>query len=76
MITQNTFVLVLLSLAGCAGTSVTSDKFYYDYNSLRIGGLVFAGCMLAIGVGVFLSDFKFFKSRKLAPATLQQNITH
>ncbi|XP_063798292.1 phospholemman-like [Pseudophryne corroboree] len=58
--------LVNLCAILAAGQAEDSDRFHYDYKSLRIGGLVFAGAMLIMGVSVLLTDLKLIKKRRQA----------
>ncbi|XP_075462283.1 sodium/potassium-transporting ATPase subunit gamma-like [Ascaphus truei] len=47
---------VFWALALCTESAATHNPFHYDYPSLRVGGLIFAGVMLAIGLLVLLTD--------------------
>ncbi|KAM3922605.1 phospholemman-like isoform 1-T2 [Leptodactylus fuscus] len=47
---------VMISVAfGSEDTDEQHDPFYYDYKSLRIGGLVFAGVLFILGILIILS---------------------
>ncbi|XP_066462524.1 phospholemman-like [Eleutherodactylus coqui] len=47
---------VVISLAvGTEDTDKQHDPFYYDYKSLRIGGLVVAGVLFVLGILIILS---------------------
>ncbi|XP_068779506.1 phospholemman [Struthio camelus] len=48
-------LLGLLPAAGRAEPPAEPDRFYYDYHSLRVGGLVFAGVLFCLGVALILS---------------------
>ncbi|XP_073457690.1 FXYD domain-containing ion transport regulator 6-like [Aquarana catesbeiana] len=59
------FLILSVIITGCAAES---DPFHYDYKSLRIGGLVFSGVMLTIGIIVLLTDLNIWKKKKSASA--------
>lgn len=59
-------------ISGCAAED---DPFHYDYKSLRIGGLVFSGVMLTIGIIVLLTDLNIFKRKKSASAKVVEGQT-
>ncbi|XP_044134583.1 sodium/potassium-transporting ATPase subunit gamma-like [Bufo gargarizans] len=59
--------LVILSAFLFAGCAAEQDRFHYDYMRLRMGGLIFAGVMLTIGVIVLLTDFNLCKKKKKEP---------
>ncbi|XP_078062779.1 FXYD domain-containing ion transport regulator 6-like isoform X3 [Mustelus asterias] len=46
--------LVHLAVAGNS-TNMEKDEFYYDYETLRIGGLVFAVILFTLGILLILS---------------------
>ncbi|XP_069598504.1 FXYD domain-containing ion transport regulator 6-like [Ranitomeya imitator] len=56
--------LLILSAVLFTGCAAEHDRFHYDYWTLRIGGLVFAGVMLTMGGLVLLSDFNLFERKK------------
>eukprot|EP00062_Callorhinchus_milii_P011316 gi/632957138/ref/XP_007894310.1/ PREDICTED: FXYD domain-containing ion transport regulator 6 [Callorhinchus milii] len=47
-------LMVHLAVAGNS-TRIDDDPFYYDYKTLRIGGLVFAVVLFALGILLILS---------------------
>ncbi|XP_075697029.1 FXYD domain-containing ion transport regulator 6-like [Rhinoderma darwinii] len=56
--------LVILCAVLVTGCTVEHDQFHYDYTTLRMGGLIFAGVMLTMGIIVLLTDFNLFKRKK------------
>ncbi|XP_020840421.1 FXYD domain-containing ion transport regulator 6 isoform X2 [Phascolarctos cinereus] len=48
-------LLVPLVLASAADQKKEQDPFHYDYQSLRIGGLVFAVVLFSVGILLILS---------------------
>ncbi|XP_066843140.1 phospholemman [Anser cygnoides] len=42
-------------MAPSTGVPEERDRFHYDYESLRIGGLIFAGVLFLLGVLLILS---------------------
>ncbi|XP_069804996.1 sodium/potassium-transporting ATPase subunit gamma-like [Dendropsophus ebraccatus] len=56
--------LLTISMLLPTGCAIEHDRFHYDYVTLRIGGMVFAGFMLTIGIIVLLSDCNLLKRNK------------
>ncbi|XP_071969274.1 FXYD domain-containing ion transport regulator 6-like [Engystomops pustulosus] len=56
--------LLLLAALLSTGRAEQRDRFHYDYWTLRMGGLTFAGIMLTIGIIVLLMDFNLFQKMK------------
>ncbi|XP_066462527.1 FXYD domain-containing ion transport regulator 6-like [Eleutherodactylus coqui] len=56
--------LVMITAALCTGCAAEHDHFHYDYGVLRMGGLIFAGVMLMMGIIVLLSDSKVLHRKK------------
>nr|XP_047911675.1 FXYD domain-containing ion transport regulator 6-like [Anser cygnoides] len=44
-------------MAPSTGVPEERDRFHYDYESLRIGGLIFAGVLFLLGVLLILSEW-------------------
>ncbi|KAG2471420.1 FXYD domain-containing ion transport regulator 3-like [Erpetoichthys calabaricus] len=56
---KNVAVLLLIALASAFSSASDSegkeDPFTYDYHRLRVGGLIFAGVLCAVGIIILLS---------------------
>ncbi|KAG8433685.1 hypothetical protein GDO86_012149 [Hymenochirus boettgeri] len=51
------FILTVFIMLGlCSGDTLSQDAFRYDYSTLRMGGMIFAGTMLVIGLIVLLRE--------------------
>ncbi|XP_075046392.1 FXYD domain-containing ion transport regulator 6-like isoform X2 [Mixophyes fleayi] len=66
--------LVILSAILSTGRAEDYDRFYYDYRTLRICGLVFAGAMLTLGIIVMLTDLSLFKKKQKAATEARSEV--
>eukprot|EP00079_Xenopus_tropicalis_P021862 XP_012813433.1 PREDICTED: sodium/potassium-transporting ATPase subunit gamma-like [Xenopus tropicalis] len=57
---------VCICRALCAGGALEHNRFHYDDSTLRMGGLIFAGVMLTIGLIVLIIDIKGLKCYRKA----------
>ncbi|KAM4651922.1 phospholemman isoform 1-T3 [Discoglossus pictus] len=48
-------IVITAALDSETETTKVEDPFFYDYTTLRIGGLVFAGVLFILGILIILS---------------------
>ncbi|XP_037060128.1 FXYD domain-containing ion transport regulator 4 isoform X2 [Peromyscus leucopus] len=60
------FLLVLAALPALEANEPTDEggPFYYDWESLQLGGLIFGGLLCIAGIAMALSKYRNWQSRE------------
>ncbi|XP_043936396.1 FXYD domain-containing ion transport regulator 3-like isoform X2 [Protopterus annectens] len=77
----NTVLIIAAALhAVCAGTENAADsgidqRFYYDYYTLKVGGLIIAAVLCVLGIGILISGkcrCRFNQNKRRRPKETSQ----